>query len=98
MLQQKCPNVGKLCLISFVTFGFKSNMETISLRRAPRREKADSAATAIAANGDKERNASSGSGGNALTRGGKSIRKKIRASFRMKSTKKGRRIPTHAVQ
>ena len=46
------------------------------------------------ANGEKERNASgtSGGGGNALTRGGKSIRKKIRASFRMKSMKKVSRI------
>ena len=62
------------------------------IHRAPRRDKAE-AANAEVANGEKERNASGNSGGgNALTRGGKSIRKKIRASFRMKSTKKGRRI------
>ena len=63
--------------------------------RAPRKDKAE-AATADVANGEKERNASgtSGGGGNALTRGGKSIRKKIRASFRMKSTKKVSRIRT----
>ena len=47
-------------------------------------------AAADAAKAEKERNASGGSGGgNALTRGGKSLRKKIRASFRMKSTRKG---------
>ena len=59
--------------------------------RAPRRDKAE-AANADVANGEEERNANGG--GNALTRGGKSIRKKIRASFRMKSTRKGCMINT----
>ena len=66
-----------------------SFLPSINLYRAPRRDKAEAAA-ADAAKAEKERNASGGSGGgNALTRGGKSIRKKIRASFRMKSTRKG---------
>ena len=95
MLLQKCSKVEKLWLNFIHDLHLK--VEHL-LRRAPRREKAEIAAPAVATNGEKERNASSGSGGNALTRGGKSIRKKIRASFRMKSTKKGRRIRTHAVQ